>query len=480
MQLPILPPAPKIPELPRKISQMVSIAKKLSKIYCIIKSGIGLVGENAVKARIEQMTQRSYEVPWVDRLDLTHYFKQTPLQGIDLQVDSFVNLQYNFDGFYALLKSLVENVNQSTMEVVSQVQNLSDQISEAQDQATQELNDFTNQNVELNADIKITAREQLYHQVKDLEKQLSSPQEQEKLTPILQLAREQAKIEKNHVGLKNIEDQLNTLLTQEKNALHHQAKLAKNDYTQFLKTLEKKEKPSPIQLSFSTSLLQSEKDLEAKIEGKNPTEMLITTEAKRLDGYLLALQKHSAQDLNMKPESYEQSKAYLQAIKSKLGQRNALRSSSYAGTQTLISKSGKTSDKTLLTQVGSSRPASYEQATHDLSSFIKGVLVRDHQRNLVNVVHSEHNYEQFPSYYQQDMNNDGSPEVITWDQYTVYIKYAHDAETKLNQQHKNYYLITPNLKNKAKKYETLKGGRFGKDQSLKVYDENWEVKNFKL
>jgi hypothetical protein len=38
IQLPVLPPAPKIPELPNQVSAMVSIAKKLSKIYCIIKS----------------------------------------------------------------------------------------------------------------------------------------------------------------------------------------------------------------------------------------------------------------------------------------------------------------------------------------------------------------------------------------------------------------------------------------------------------
>lgn len=125
MQLPVLPPAPSIPELPNQISLMLSIAKKLSKIYCIIKSGIGLVGENSVKARIEQMTQRSYEVPWVDRLDLTQSLKQTPLQGIDIQVDSSINLKYNFDAFYALLKSIVDNINSTSYNIISNTQGLS-------------------------------------------------------------------------------------------------------------------------------------------------------------------------------------------------------------------------------------------------------------------------------------------------------------------------------------------------------------------
>jgi hypothetical protein len=69
------------------------------------------------------MTQRSYEVPRVDNLDLTIYFKQTPLQGVDIAVDSFVNLQYNFDAFYALLKSIVDPINQATYSLLQETQN---------------------------------------------------------------------------------------------------------------------------------------------------------------------------------------------------------------------------------------------------------------------------------------------------------------------------------------------------------------------
>ncbi|MBQ9553596.1 hypothetical protein IJU97_01155 [bacterium] len=69
------------------------------------------------------MTQRSYEVPWVDNLDLSLYFKQTPLQGVDIQVDSFVNLQFNFDAFYAFLKGIVDEVNNATYNVTQIAQN---------------------------------------------------------------------------------------------------------------------------------------------------------------------------------------------------------------------------------------------------------------------------------------------------------------------------------------------------------------------
>lgn len=60
------------------------------------------------------MTQRTYEVPRVDNLNLTDKLRNTPLQGLDYQIDSFVNLQYNFDGFFAFMKSTVDGINNWT------------------------------------------------------------------------------------------------------------------------------------------------------------------------------------------------------------------------------------------------------------------------------------------------------------------------------------------------------------------------------
>ena len=96
MSLPVLPPAPKIPELPKQITSVLNLATKLGQIYCIVKQGFGLVGESSVKAKVEQITQRSYNVPWVDNLDLgaliQSKLRKTNLKGVDYQVDSYVNL----------------------------------------------------------------------------------------------------------------------------------------------------------------------------------------------------------------------------------------------------------------------------------------------------------------------------------------------------------------------------------------------------
>lgn len=115
MSLPVLPPAPKIPEIPKEITAVLKLAETLGKIYCIVKQGFGLVGESSVKAKIEQITQRSYDVPRVDNLDLTNILQaqlwKTNLKGVDYQIDSYVNLQYSFDQFYAFLKGITDEVN---------------------------------------------------------------------------------------------------------------------------------------------------------------------------------------------------------------------------------------------------------------------------------------------------------------------------------------------------------------------------------
>ena len=86
--------------------------------------------------------------------------------------------------------------------------------------------------------------------------------------------------------------------------------------------------------------------------------------------------------------------------------------------------------------------------------------MKDHSNNMVNVVHSKVNYERFFDYYQKDINNDKKPEVITRDEFNVYVKYADDVEPKMKQQFTKYYVLTPNLKNNNKKYESFGGTLF--------------------
>ncbi|MCF7835358.1 VCBS repeat-containing protein, partial [Candidatus Gracilibacteria bacterium] len=111
LELPVLPPAPKLPKLPNELKATLKTAEVIGKILCIVKGGIGLVGEKGVKAKIEQLTQRSYEVPFFDFMDLTTKFQSPPLKGFDYEISSYVNLQYNFDGVFSILNGIASEIN---------------------------------------------------------------------------------------------------------------------------------------------------------------------------------------------------------------------------------------------------------------------------------------------------------------------------------------------------------------------------------
>lgn len=478
MQLPVLPPAPSIPELPNQISLMLSVAKKLSKIYCIIKSGIGLVGENSVKARIEQMTQRSYEVPWVDHLDLTQNLKQTPLQGIDIQVDSYVNLQYNFDAFYTLLKSMVNTINSTSYSMISTAQERSNAWENALEQWWEQVQETMDHS---NLQITVGYKEKFENQIKELQKSLT-PEEQIKFTPVLALTNQEHLIKKNEQGFLEIENKVSDLLTTERNDLQKLTQLVKEDYQNFLKQLAQNniQYKGPIQLSFSIPLLKKKEALEKLIKNNNATNLLVETEEKRLNGYLNALERNTAKSLAMNENTYQKSKNYLLSIKEHLNQWKSMKEESYAGT-TLLSNTTKqtTEKKVLFTQTHSQLPATATTTSTDFSNYIDEILLQGKDRNFVNVIHSKYNTNQILWYYEQDMNQDKKADLIFWDSNSISIKYANKKDQDNYGKDGNYYLITPELQ-KKQHYENLSSQRFWSKDKVKLYDDNREIKNFEL
>ena len=145
-ELPLLPPAPKIPELPNKIKTAIKAAEIVWKILCIIKWKFWLVAESSIKAKVEQITQRDYEVAYWDNFDQTlsdwnktitpgmssvlaniftwfsallqtNDFKDAKLKWFDLSLQTYINLQYNFDDFYAFLQTVVNDINWFTYKI---------------------------------------------------------------------------------------------------------------------------------------------------------------------------------------------------------------------------------------------------------------------------------------------------------------------------------------------------------------------------
>ena len=75
--------------------------------------------EDKVKTRVEQLTQRNYEIPFFDNLDLSKNmsYQQDKLYGIDYKIDSFVAFNYNFSAVYDIIKDLANKVNTKTEEI---------------------------------------------------------------------------------------------------------------------------------------------------------------------------------------------------------------------------------------------------------------------------------------------------------------------------------------------------------------------------
>ena len=116
IELPILPPAPELPKLPNEIEGIIKVAGFIWKIYCIVKKQFGLVWENSVKAKIEQITQRTYEVDWIDNImDYTNRsFGPVRNYGVDYEVSAFVDLQFTISDFYDYLDVLTKWINNLT------------------------------------------------------------------------------------------------------------------------------------------------------------------------------------------------------------------------------------------------------------------------------------------------------------------------------------------------------------------------------
>jgi hypothetical protein len=117
LELPLLPPAPKIPKIIPEINGTLKIADFIGKIFCLVKGGIGLVGEKGVKGKIEQITQRTRNVPAFDFFDLTTKYRSAPLEGFDYKLDAYTRLKFNFDGVYTLIDNIAQASNKTVTEV---------------------------------------------------------------------------------------------------------------------------------------------------------------------------------------------------------------------------------------------------------------------------------------------------------------------------------------------------------------------------
>jgi hypothetical protein len=109
MTLPVLPPAPKIPALSPSIKAVVKLMDVLGKFFCIFKWWIGLVREKFVKARVEQMTQRKWNIMPFDGIKIK--LPTSPLQAYDYRIEAGVDVKFDFRVLYELARDVADDWN---------------------------------------------------------------------------------------------------------------------------------------------------------------------------------------------------------------------------------------------------------------------------------------------------------------------------------------------------------------------------------
>ena len=154
IELPILPPAPEIPRLPNKIEWIIKFANIVGKIYCIVKWSFGFVWEKSVKSKIEQITQRTYKVDWIDNImDFTNW-SAAPVKNywVDYEISSYVDMQFNFSDFYDYLDVLTTSINNLTTSVVNGAQDLQNSVVSTVNEGVSDiLNPIDSRDIQINA-----------------------------------------------------------------------------------------------------------------------------------------------------------------------------------------------------------------------------------------------------------------------------------------------------------------------------------------
>jgi hypothetical protein len=148
IELPVLPPAPQLPKIAPEINTVIKSVSFFSELYCIVKWWIGLVGESNVKTRIEQLTQRTYEIPLFDNINLSKdmSYQQDKLEGFDFQIDAYVNFTMNFNGVYSLIQWLADTINKQTKKLTQREWDAKKALKVINENS-QDINDITQQNI---------------------------------------------------------------------------------------------------------------------------------------------------------------------------------------------------------------------------------------------------------------------------------------------------------------------------------------------
>ena len=337
LELPVLPPAPELPKLPNEIKSVIKVAKVIWKIYCIVKWQFGLVWESSVKAKIEQLTQRTYEVKWIDNImDFTNW-SVAPIHnyGLDYEISSYVDFQFNYSDFYDFLDTLTTSINNLTTSSVNWVNSETNDLENKEFiKYVTEIEDLGWTNVQLNIGMLNNSIDWLvsdeieytdYDTAKSRLKEVLSyfKNETKDTTMADSVNYSIAKIEKqidkknivnpNFKWLEKLRNEATVYLNEEKIGYNNLAELIHSDYDWFLAMVDswwietKSRLSSGQMLTFNVELFDvdpSTRDVIKTISKDNLYGILLDNKKTIVDGYWNAINSNTYNDLWLSKEQY--------------------------------------------------------------------------------------------------------------------------------------------------------------------------------
>ncbi len=500
MKLPLVPPAPKIPKLPNKITGIIKTAKKLAKIMCIVKQPIGLVGEDAVKAKIEQLTQRQYEVPLFDNIDFTPQWlsdsldfiewaesqisSDAPLRWFDIDVKSYLNIQLDFDEPFAIFQWIANAINKESLRLNQKIEDSTNYVSKV----SHALSNTLAKGIEITAIMErkklIEAKQKKIEEIEKIMIEISKKivemsqtidenwyeiKRQEKIYKLYD--RKRKKLEQEIADLKKWRDPTHGIQTPWDTTQNTLDRISHRQNTKDM--LDIKKNISSQQNTF-VNLLTYEQVPYSRAEiqetKNNLTHWLTALIANEQWGVHTQKAKQLLKDLNTSPSVYASDITTLQEVtehiialeQSKISDLSSLIKDDYENFATTISDIqmvGADTDITLSMPIFSHKKSEHgtikqkitphkawewpEDAWDtpikiDPSTYIRGIFVPLEDGKVVSVVKSQDYAEKNQEkYYIQDLNNDKMDDIILRDESTIYIKYAKDTKDPSKQENQS-------------------------------------------
>jgi len=342
--LPTLPPAPKIPNLIPNISATLNSVSFLAKIFCIVKQGIGLVWEKGIKAKVEQLTQRTWDVKAFDFFDQTvSWKKDPPLYGFDFKLDGYLNFKMNFDPFYNLLNWIVAEVNNFSTKTQNGIQTyLSKQSQVAQKAVTdfsdKNINDI-NFNLNIKTDVNINtnilgstlptsgldydvASTKIKKDLAYFAAKVDDPQIQQKIKTVRSVVNQTIKVTPETKQLVAVQNQIQNVISAKQKEIKQLASRMDN-YNKFLAQVDRQDavlvSNDTVDTTYTVNLFSTD-DATRKLlaSQENPYKLALDTNAWLVERYVNTLNSSTAEDFGVDKLTYKKTTDYMTSLSSKI------------------------------------------------------------------------------------------------------------------------------------------------------------------